>query len=98
MKPICVKCQRFYKCDRNGTPVLEQMPDGASPSAMPGTVESRRWSPYKLWQGDRWKCPGCGSLIIVGVANRPISEHFHENFQIELGYAGGDAVLRVNDC
>ncbi len=98
MRPICVKCQRFYLPERNGAPLLEQMPDNDKPGPLAGTIEAHRWHPYKLWMGDLWICEGCGSEIVVGVGTKPLAEHYQEHFASELKREGGDAVLRVNDC
>ena len=88
MRPVvCVPCRLFYKPKKNGVEIEEGMPDGAG-----------GWQAYKLWQGDAWLCPGCGSIIIVGVGSKPLAEHFHPNFENELKLGGGDAVVRVNDC
>lgn len=92
MKPICVKCQRFFKIERNGVRFIEAMPGNGNPVA--GTFEAHNWTPYKLWLGDLWKCPDCGAQTISGVGLQPISEHFHENFA-ELAK---DASIVVNDC
>ena len=94
MKPICVKCQLFYQPQRIGVSLLEQMPD----ADRSGVIDGIHWHPYKLWMGDQWRCDGCGSEIIVGVGMKPLAEHFEDNFAAELEYAGGDSVLRVNDC
>ena len=96
MKPICVPCQRFFQPERNGVNVLEQMPDGNTPKAAPGTSEAGRWSPYKLWMGDLWKCPSCATTIVCGVGIKPISEHFQPKFTKELELA--DDLVTVNDC
>ena len=97
MKPICVPCQRFFKPERTGTDVLEQMPDGAVPKAMPGTTDAHRWSPYKLWKGDLWKCPSCEATIVVGVGINPIAEHFEPGFAKELEHVK-NGLVTVNDC
>lgn len=98
MKPICVGCQRFYRPKQTGIPFVEQMPDGAVPVALPGKIEARRWSPYKIWLGDLWECPDCKSEVIVGVGRNPLAEHFQDNFAAELEHAGGESVLKINDC
>lgn len=94
-KPICVKCQRFYRPKRNGTPFMEGVPigNGLAPA---GLEAPDQWKPYKLWMGDLWECEGCNHEIIVGVGWGPVSEHFLPNFK--------DAVeayppyIQVNDC
>lgn len=98
MAPICVNCRRFYRPKQTGIEFLEQMPDGNTPRAEPGTSEAWRWSPYKLWIGDLWECPSCETQVIVGVGAKPLAEHFMPNFAGELERAGGDSVLKINDC
>jgi len=96
MKPICVKCQRFYRILQNGVRFLEQMPDGND--AKPGMEQPERWSPYKIWFGDLWECPDCNSHIIVGTGAHPLAEHFqYPKFDKELELAG-PAIIKINDC
>lgn len=93
MKPICVPCQRFYRPDRNGVCFIEGMPtDGAKP----GLAEPEKWIPYKLWSGDRWKCPDCKAIIIVGTGQQPISEHYKDGFDRLVEQCGAE--LQINDC
>ena len=70
MKPICVSCLVFYRPHHNGTYFTECMPDGKC-----------GWVPYKIWSGDLWKCPSCGSEIIVGVGENPLREHYEDHFE-----------------
>lgn len=70
LKPICVKCQRFYRPHRNGVHVLEGKP--AHPDVKPGVEQDEHWLPYKLWQSDLWKCQGCEHEIIVGSGRNPM--------------------------
>ena len=96
MKPICFPCHRFYRPKKNGVYFIEGMPVGPD-RATPGLSEPEKWKPYKVWQGDRWKCHGCGAEIIVGVAQRPIAEHYQDNFAEIAEQLGADK-YRVNDC
>jgi len=96
MKPVCVKCQRFYRPKQNGTYFIEGMPNGRYESSPPGLANPDAWSPYKLWVGDIWECKGCGHELIVGVPPNPIREHYHKDFKEEVARLG--AVLQVNDC
>ena len=84
MKPICVRCKRFYSPEKNGTRFLEGMPVGAD------------WKPYKLWLGDKWRCRGCGNEIIVGVGMEPVSEHYKPDFAEKVEALQPE--LQVNDC
>lgn len=95
MKPVCVPCQRFFRPSRNAFNFIEGMPTGND--AKPGLAEPERWRPYKLWQGDQWKCPDCGATIIVGCGQQPISEHYLPGFAEKVKAFGGDQ-LQVNDC
>lgn len=93
MKPICVPCQRFFRCKKNDFPFIEGMPrDGAEP----GTAEPEKWSPYKLWLGDKWECEGCGAVIVVGVARQPMAEHYQPDFAPMVAHYRPE--LNVNDC
>lgn len=93
MKPICVKCQRFYHPKRNGISFLEMMPEG---KAQPGTAEPDKWHPYKLWLGDLWECLGCHNEIIVGVGQRQLVEHYQEDFNHHCSVY--QPQIKVNDC
>jgi len=94
MKPICIKCQRFYKCIKTGIYFLEGMPKGNN--VQPGTIEAEKWVPYKLWSGDLFECAGCGSQTIVGVGRAALSEHFEPEFKHLVADLG--ATFQVNDC
>jgi len=96
MKPICVKCERFYRPKKNGTPFVEMMPKGGPQVAPPGTSDRDMWQPYKLWMGDLWSCQGCGHELIVGTGSNPLSEHFKPDFEAQV--KAWDAKLIVNDC
>lgn len=96
-KPICVKCQRFYRPKRTGTYFTEQMPTGATKDSPPGTAAPELWRPYKLWCGDLWECQGCGSQLIVGTGFKPIRENYDADFEEERQRLGAHKIL-VNDC
>lgn len=100
MKPICVPCQRFYRPEKNGEYFIEGYPVGPD-RAEPGLAEPEKWQPYKLWCGDRWKCPDCGSVIIVGCGLEPVSIHHLPDFKTvaeRARIAMGGTILQVNDC
>ena len=90
-KPVCVKCQRFFRPYRNGVRVLEGKPFNG---AAPGTAEPKLWTPYKLWQADLWRCEGCGVEIIYGYGNNPLMVDFIDGPE-RMNEA---ATHRVNDC
>jgi len=94
MKPICVRCQRFYRVLENGYSFVEGMPTEIG--AQPGKEEPEKWKPYKLWRGDLWVCIGCGNLIIAGVARAPVAEHYQPEFADTV--ARMEAKLQINDC
>ena len=95
MKPICIPCQRFYRPVKSGFSFVEGMPIGDN--VLPGKSDLERWVPYKLWQGDKWACPDCGSEIIVGTRRDPVSEHYMLDFSEKVTKFGGDQ-FQVNDC
>lgn len=98
LKPVCVRCQCFYRPEKNGFPFIEGMPNGTafSNEEIRGIRYPDAWEPYKLWIGDLWKCPDCDHEIVVGVASRPVAEHYEERFSNAVTKLG--ATLQVNDC
>jgi hypothetical protein len=92
LKPICVKCHRFYRCKKNGFDFVEGMP--AHDGAPPGIEHDAEWQDYKVWQGDLWECKGCGHLLISGVGMKPFSERHDPDFAAVVERTW----LRVNDC
>jgi len=95
MKPICVKDRCFYRPHRNGVWFTEGMPSGGPGPTPRGNRAPHRWKPYKLWQGDLWKCPECGHEIISGVAPQPLAEHYQPGFEATRMKLSR---LQVNDC
>lgn len=94
LKPICVKCQRFYRPHKTGRWFAEGMP--IRNGAPPGNGAPEQWRPYKVWIGDEWQCQGCGHLIIVGTGHNPVAERYEEQkFNAALEAAD---YLQVNDC
>lgn len=94
MKPICVPCERFMRPDRNGIWFIEGMPTDSA--VEPGLAQPDDWKPYKLWCGDRWACPDCGTKIIVGVGQGPLREHYQPDFDEVVRIMGAE--LLVKDC
>lgn len=92
MKPICVKCQRFYRPKKNGYRFIEGMPIPSD--AKLGTSEPEKWKPYKVWIGDLWECLGCGHETIAGVGFHPLSVQHCPNFESCIKTAR----MQVNDC
>lgn len=95
MKPVCVPCQRFFRCKKSGFYFIEAMP--TTRDTTPGINEPDHWMPYKLWVGDEWECRGCGAVILSGFGNAPIAEHYQENFG-EMVKKTNASQLQVNDC
>lgn len=96
LKPICVRCQRFFRPHHTGKPFVEAMPADGIVRAVPGTAHPEQWKPYKLWRGDEWKCHGCGSTIIVGTGHAPMMERYEPGFETER--LAITPYLQVNDC
>ena len=94
MKPICVKCQRFYRCKKTGYYFVEGMPKPGETRVLPGIQEPDRWEPYKLWAGDLWECQGCGHQLVSGTGQSPIAEHYQPQFTKLAAFSE----LQVNDC
>ena len=98
MKPICVKCEVFYRPTCNGRYFVEGMP---LVSGMTGNTVRATWKPYKVWVGDEWTCPSCDHVVIVGVGKEPVSEHFRDDMAEWLEAVEGDPrrpYLQINDC
>lgn len=65
IKLVCVKCQCELKPETNGTLV----------------IETASFGPYKIWQADTLKCPGCGVEIVAGFGNAPMrQDHYADDF------------------
>jgi hypothetical protein len=97
VKPVCVKCERFFRPKKNGFYFLEGAPAPGEEHALPGLAEPERWAPYKLWAGDLWECPDCGATILSGFGSGPISYHHDPDFET-LADALGARQLLVKDC
>ena len=95
MKPVCVPCQRFFRCIKTGFYFTEGMPK-ESP-AQPGTLEPEKWQPYKLWSGDKFQCEGCGAVIVSGFGAAPIRVQHQPDFRDMAKSLGADK-FQVNDC
>lgn len=91
-KPVCVKCQRFFKPKKIGVNLTENMPKGNS--SPPGLIAPEMWKPYKVWSGDLYVCSGCNTEILVGFGSSHLSEHYKEDFKI---FNRSENFI-VNDC
>jgi len=58
-------CGRFMRVKKNSVTVEELTEDG---------------EPYKLWDADRWQCPGCGAEVIAGFGKGPIAESWQPTY------------------
>lgn len=92
-KPVCVKCQRFFRPRHNGYWWTEGMPRGTG--VPPGKEHADAWVPYKLWNGDLYECQGCGHQIVVGHSVSPIAEHYQQERFNDLNQRSN---VQVNDC
>jgi hypothetical protein len=64
-KLVCTTCKTELRPSHNGTLVIEMASFG----------------PYKVWNSDTWKCPGCGVEIVAGFANNPLrQDHYSDDF------------------
>ena len=97
MKPICVKCQKFYRIEKNGVRFVEKMPIGGHRSP-PGTAAPHLWKDYKIWSADLWICHGCGHEIIIGAARQPIAEHYMPDYDQKRARDEHLIACEVNDC
>lgn len=65
-KLVCLDCQVSYRIEKTGAFVLEMAYNPPQP--------------YKLWQADVWRCPGCGRMTVAGFAESPVAEHWQDKF------------------
>lgn len=71
-KLVCVTCQCELKPETNETLV----------------IETASFGPYKVWNADTWKCPGCGVEIVAGFPEQPIrQDHYKADFKPWLDHA-----------
>lgn len=96
MKPICVRCRRFYRMKKSGFYFTEGMPKDGRWRPQSGLEHDADWQDYKLWSGDLWHCLGCGNEIISGVGLQPLRERHYQDFEEVKERVG--ATIRINDC
>jgi len=96
LKPVCVPCQRFFRCIKTGFYFMEGMPKGPERPA-PGTAQPERWRPYKLWSSDKFRCGSCGAEILSGFGRSPIAIQHGGDFHTLARQLGADQ-YQVNDC
>ncbi len=95
MRPICVKCQVFFRPKKNDYWFTEGAPK--IPNAPLGTAEPESWRPYKIWAADLYECPCCKAQILAGFGREPISISHHIGFKDHMKRLGADQ-FQVNDC
>lgn len=95
-KPVCVKCQRFFRVKKSGFYFTEGMPIGTV-IVPPGKDYPELWKPYKVWAGDLWECLGCGAEILSGFGQNPIAIQHEDEFERQRLGLGADQ-FQVNDC
>lgn len=87
LKPICVRCRKFFRMKKSGFYFTEGMPKDSA---------CAEWKPYKVWAGDLWECRGCGAEIVSGFGQQPCAEHYQEDFAAVRERLGA-AQFQVND-
>ncbi len=68
-KLVCVKCQCELRPETNDTTV----------------IETAKFGPYKIWDADTWKCPGCG-IEVVALFNFAADHQFDFNDAVTAWY------------
>lgn len=97
MKPVCVRCRRFFRMTKSGFYFIEGMPRPGEQRPAAGTSEPEKWQPYKVWVADKWECEGCGAMILSGFGSQPLAEHYQHGFAETVARTNADQ-LQVNDC
>ena len=69
-RPVCVKCNTEFRPERNGI----------------GLLDMADFGPYRIWEADLYKCPKCGTEIVVSFGHQAISEHYQDEFEGYLNY------------
>ena len=64
MTPVC-DCGRMMDVEQNGVYVEEICSDGM---------------PYRIWSGDRWRCPECGTGVVTGFGHEPLAESYQDRY------------------
>ena len=99
MNPVCVECQLLYRMKKSGFYFIEGMPKNGvtADQLFYGPTNNDCWQPYKVWVGDLWQCRGCGSQIISGVAQAPVSDQYKDDFAEVIEYTRAHRLM-VKDC
>ncbi len=67
--PVCVKDKVSYRPHKNSVFVFEMARTIPAPHI------------YKIWAADTKICPVCKHVVVVGFAERALSEHYKDGFQ-----------------
>ena len=68
-RAVCSKCQTEFRPEDIGVIVFEM------------SGERFEAKDYKIWHADLYKCPGCGVEVVIRFADRPLAEHFQDDFE-----------------
>lgn len=63
---VCLPCEKEMFISKSGVIVEEHMDNGR---------------PYKIWMADLRECPTCGHQCIVGFGDKPLVEHFQDDYE-----------------
>lgn len=69
-KRVCATCEIELKPELTGVIVAEMFKQDTEI--------------YKLWMADLYKCPNCGSEIVLGFGAKPLMEHFEGDIDTKL--------------
>ena len=69
-EPVCVKCECEFRPEKNGI----------------GLLDMASYGPVKIWEADLYKCPKCGTEIVVGFGQRAAREHYQDGFGDWVAY------------
>jgi predicted RNA-binding Zn-ribbon protein involved in translation (DUF1610 family) len=64
--PICVSCGLEYRTVLNGALVTYEWLNPPRP--------------FEVYSADMLQCPDCGHEIISGIANKPLLQHYEQDF------------------
>ena len=61
----CVACQTYLRPRKNEIYVLIENDDVA----------------HAVWCADLWECPDCGTQVILGYGQQPVSKNYKDDFE-----------------
>ena len=77
--PTCVKCQVEFDRVKSGVNLVQMF--------------NQPQQPYKIWQADLWRCPGCGFEIVSGYGHHPYAEHYQDGFAEAMDWAKRSKII-----